>query len=154
MRMARKLRNKGFEVTCPAEFGRERCGGAQDLVFRVRIRLGGREYLGVLDTGTTISIVARKISPCGSLKNTMTTATIGMGDGHVVHSCGDCEVEIPMGSRTIAHQFYVMDTGALPPLRGPRQWQRVCATGAVGTYLELPEDIGGGTLEHDGGLQN
>ena len=42
----------------------------------------------------------------------MTTAAIRMGDGHVVHSCGDCEVEVPMGSRTIAHRFYVMDTEA------------------------------------------
>ena len=81
-------------------------------MFRVRIRLGGREYLGVLDTGATISIVAKKILPCGSLKNTMTTAAIRMGDGHVVHSCGDCEVEVPMGSRTISHRFYVMDTEA------------------------------------------
>ena len=40
----------------------------------------------------------------------MTTAAIRMGDGHVVHSCGDCEVEVPMGPRTIAHRFYVMDT--------------------------------------------
>ena len=72
MRMARKLRNKGFEVTGPAEFRRGRSGGALDLVFRVRIRLGRREYLGVLDTGATISIVAKKILPCGSLKNTMT----------------------------------------------------------------------------------
>ena len=30
----------------------------------------------------------------------------------MVHSCGDCEVEVPMGSRTIAHQFYVMNTEA------------------------------------------
>ena len=81
-------------------------------MFWVRIRLGGREYLGVLDTGATISIVAKKILPCGSLKNTMTTAAIRMGDGHVVHSCGDCEVEVPMGSRTIVHRFYVMDTEA------------------------------------------
>ena len=81
-------------------------------MFWVRIRLGGREYLGVLDTGATISIVAKKILPCGSLKNTMTTAAIRMGHGHVVHSCGDCEVEVPMGSRTIAHRFYVMDTEA------------------------------------------
>ena len=42
----------------------------------------------------------------------MTTAAIRMGDGHVVHSCWDCEVEVPMGSRTIAHRFYVMDTEA------------------------------------------
>ena len=72
-------------------------------MFWVRIRLGGREYLGVLDTGATISIVAKKILPCVSLKNTMTTAAIRMGD---------CEVEVPMGSRTIAHRFYVMDTEA------------------------------------------
>ena len=43
----------------------------------------------------------------------MTTAAIRMGDGHVVHSCRDCEVEVPMGSRTIAHRFHVMDTEAL-----------------------------------------
>ena len=41
----------------------------------------------------------------------MTTAAIRMGDGHVVHSCGDCEVEVPLGSWTIAHRFYV-DTEA------------------------------------------
>ena len=112
MRMARKLRNKGFEVTCPAEFRWGRSCGALDLVFRVRIRLEGREYLGVLDTGATISIVAKKALPCGSLKNTMTTAAIRMGDGHVVHCCGDCGVEVPMGPRTIPHPFYVMNTEA------------------------------------------
>ena len=42
----------------------------------------------------------------------MPTAAIRMGDEHVVHSSGDCEVEIPMGSPTIAHRFYVMDTEA------------------------------------------
>ena len=47
-----------------------------DLVFWVRIRLEGREYLGVLNTGATISIVAKKILPCGSLKNNLTTAAI------------------------------------------------------------------------------
>ena len=30
----------------------------------------------------------------------------------MVHSCWDCEVEVPMGSRSIAHRFYVMDTEA------------------------------------------
>ena len=54
--------------------------------------------MGVLDTGASISMVAKKILPCGSLKNTLTTAAIRMGDGHVVHSCGDFEVEVPMGS--------------------------------------------------------
>ena len=62
-------------------------------MFWVRIRLGGREYLGGLDTGATIPTVAKKILPQGDLKNIMPTAAIHMGDGHVVHSCGDCEVE-------------------------------------------------------------
>ena len=66
--------------------------------------------LGVLDTGATISIVAKKMVPCGDLKNILPTADIRMGDGHVVHSCGDCEVEMPMRSRSIVHRFYVMDT--------------------------------------------
>ena len=78
----------------------------------VPIRLGGREYLGVLDTGATISIVTKENLPSVSLTNTMPTAAIRMGDEHVVHSCGDCEVEVPMVSRTIAHRFYVMDTEA------------------------------------------
>ena len=79
-------------------------------MFRVRIRLGGGEYLGVMDTGDTVSIVAKTFLPCGDLKNILPTAAIRMGDGHVVHSCGDCEVEVPMGSGSIAHRFYVIDT--------------------------------------------
>ena len=66
-------------------------------MFWVRIHLRGGEYLGILDTGATISIVAKKILPRWDLKNIMPTAAIRMGDGHVVHSCGDCEVDVPMG---------------------------------------------------------
>ena len=78
----------------------------------VRIRLGAREYLGVLDTRATISILAKKILPLENLKNILPTAAIRMADWHVVHSCGDFEVEDPMGSRSIANQFCVMDTEA------------------------------------------
>ena len=81
-------------------------------MFWVRIRLGGCEYLGLLDTGATISIVAKKTLPHGDLKNIMPTAAIRMGDGHVVHSCGGCEVKVPMGSRSMDHRFYLMDTEA------------------------------------------
>ena len=81
-------------------------------MFWLRIHPGGREYLGVLDTGATISIVAKKSLPCGDLKNILPTAAICMGDGYVVHICGDCEVHVPLGSRSIAHWFYVMDTEA------------------------------------------
>ena len=76
----------------------------------VHIRLRGREYLGVLDTGATVSIVAKNMLPRGDLKDIMPTAAIRMGDGHVVHSCGDCEVKVPMRSRSHAHPFYLIDT--------------------------------------------
>ena len=68
--------------------------------------------MGVLDTWATISIVAKKGLPRGDLKNIMPTTAIRMGDGHLVHSCGDYEVDVPMGSRSIVHGFYVMDTEA------------------------------------------
>ena len=90
----------------------ERSGGSTDLVFRVRIGLEGPEYLRVLDNGATISILPKKTLPRGDLKNVMPTAAIRMGEGHVVHSCGDCEVPVPMGSRSVAHRFYVTDTEA------------------------------------------
>ena len=81
-------------------------------MFWVRIRLRGRKYLGGLDTGATLSIVAKKRLPRGDLKNIMPTAAICMGDGHVVHSCADSEVDVAMGSRSIGHWLYVMDTEA------------------------------------------
>ena len=81
-------------------------------MFWVRICPRGPEYPGVLDTGATISIVAKKSLPRGDLKNIMPTAAIRMGDRHEVHSCGDCDVDVSMGSRSIAHRFYVLDTEA------------------------------------------
>ena len=56
--------------------------------------------------------MANKILPRGDLNNVMPTAAIWMRDGHVVHSRGDSEVGVLMGSRSIAHRFYVMDTEA------------------------------------------
>ena len=56
--------------------------------------------------------MAKKVLPLVDLKHIMPTAAIRMGDGHVVHSCGDCEVDVPMGSRSITHRFYEMDTEA------------------------------------------
>ena len=62
--------------------------------------------------------MAKKILPRGDLKNIMPTAAIRMGDGHVVHSCGDCAVDVPLGSRSIAHRFYVIDTEAFDFVSG------------------------------------
>ena len=78
----------------------------------VRIRSRGKDYREVRDTGATISIGAKKILRLGDLKNIMPTAPIRRGDGHVVHNCGDCEVDPPMGSTSIVHRFYVLDSEA------------------------------------------
>ena len=88
------------------------------MVFRVRICLGGGEYLGLLYTDDTIHIVAKKTLPRDGLKNTMPTTAICIGDGHMVHSCGNCEVEITMGSRSIPHRFDVMVTEAFVCILG------------------------------------
>ena len=56
--------------------------------------------------------MAKKFLPRGDLKNIMPTTAIRMGDWHEVHSCGDCEADVAMGSRSIAHRFCVMDTEA------------------------------------------
>ena len=112
MRMARNLCKKGFDVTSPAEVCQGGSGGSTDLVFCVRIGLWGRQYLGVLDSGATISIVANKILLRGEVKNIMPSAAIHMGDGLVVHSCGDCQLDVPLGSGSIARRLYVMDTEA------------------------------------------
>ena len=56
--------------------------------------------------------------PPWGLKNIMPTAVIGMRDGHVVHTSGNCEVDVPMGSRIIAHLFYVRDTEPLDLVLG------------------------------------
>ena len=45
-------------------------------MFWVRIFLGGHEYLEVLDTGATISIVAKKTFPCGDLERILPPAVI------------------------------------------------------------------------------
>ena len=81
-------------------------------MFWVRICLGNKNYLGVLDTGATISIVARKMLPCAELNNIMPTAAIRIGDSHPVHSCGNCEVNVPIGTRSIVHRFCLMNTEA------------------------------------------
>ena len=75
--------------------------------------------MGLLDTEATISIVSNKGLPRGDLKKIMPTAAIRMGDDHVVHSCGNSEVQVPMKSRIIVNRFYVMDTRAFDSVWGP-----------------------------------
>ena len=57
--------------------------------------------------------MSKQILPRGDLKDIMPTAAIRMRDGHVVHSCGNCDVDVPVETTSIVCLFYVMDTEAL-----------------------------------------
>ena len=57
--------------------------------------------------------MAKKILPVGNLKNIMPTAAIHIGDDHLVRSCGNCDVNVCVRTRSLVHRFYVMDTETL-----------------------------------------
>ena len=62
--------------------------------------------------------MVKDILLCPALQKTMPTPAIYMGDGHVVQKCGDFEVDMPMGSTSIAHRLYVMDREAFDFVSG------------------------------------
>ena len=63
----------------------------------------------VLDTGATLSIVAR-----GLLKtfNKTNTVAIRVGDGRTIHSLGRVDVSICLGDRSVMQHSRVLDTEA------------------------------------------
>ena len=72
----------------------------------------------------------------------------GLGDGRVAHSVGDCVVEVPMGSRTISHPFYVMDTEAFNFVMGTdflTQYPEILSRTLRSPYM-LWVDHGGGRV--------
>ena len=106
-------RRRGLKGAAPRNSDRDAPGELQIWCSRYVSVLGDVKTPGVLDSRPTISIEAKKKLPRGDRKNITPTAAIRMGDGHVVHTCGDCEIKMPTGSRSIAHRFYVMDTDTL-----------------------------------------
>ena len=110
MRMVRKRRKKGFGSTLPARSFCRSSARSTDPVFSLRMCLQAKESRGVLDIGATISVVSAKIVPRYGLKRTMSTALFHMGEGHVVHSCGDCEVEVSMSLKRVHCRFHGMVT--------------------------------------------
>ena len=71
--------------------------------------------------------MAKETLPRGELENITPTAAIRMGDGHGVHSCGDCEVNVPMQFRGIGHWLYAMGTEAFDVVL------------AIGSFAEQPQ---------------
>ena len=102
--MVQSLMAAGVDV--PAE---EYGGGSkdEDLVFWILVKNGDQFFRAVLDTGATLSIVARRLLK--TFKKTKTVA-IRVGDGRTIHSFGGVDVTICLGDGTLTQHCRVLDT--------------------------------------------
>ena len=73
------------------------------------MKIGDQVFRAVLDTGATLSIVARRL-----LKTFKKTKTVGIrvGEGGTIHSLGGVDVTICLGDETVTQHCRVLDTDA------------------------------------------
>ena len=79
------------------------------MVFWILFKIGDQVFQAVLDTGATLSIVARRLPK--TFKKTKTVA-IRVGDGRTIHSLGGVDVTICLGDETVTQHCRVLDTDA------------------------------------------
>ena len=77
------------------------------MVFWILVKIGDQAFRAVLDTGATLSIVARRLLK--TLKKTKTVA-IRVGDGRTIHSLGGVDVTICLGDKIVTQHCRVPDT--------------------------------------------
>ena len=73
------------------------------------MKIGDQVFRAVLDTGATLSIVARRLLKI--FRKTKTVA-IRVGDGRTIHSLGGVDVTICLGDETVTQHCRVLDTDA------------------------------------------
>ena len=73
------------------------------------MKIGGNVFRAALDTGATLSIVARRMLK--TFRKTKTVA-IKVGDGRTIHSLGAVDVTICLGDETVTQHGRVLDTDA------------------------------------------
>ena len=73
------------------------------------MKIGDQVFRAVLDTGATLSIVARRLLK--TLKKAETVA-IRVADGRTIHSLGGVDVTICLGDETVTQHCRVLDTDA------------------------------------------
>ena len=79
------------------------------MVLWILMKIGDQVFRAVLDTGATLSIVARRLLK--TFKKTKTVA-IRVGDGRTIHSFGGVDVTICLGDKTVTQHWRVLDTDA------------------------------------------
>ena len=73
------------------------------------MKFGDQVFRAVLDTGATLSIVARR--PLKTSRKTKTVA-IRVGEGRTIHSLLAVDVTICLGDKTVTQHCIVLDTDA------------------------------------------
>ena len=81
----------------------------EDLRFLILVTIGDQVSRAVLDTGATLSIVARCLL---KIINKNKTVSIRVGDGRTIHSLGSLDVSICLGDESVLQHCRVLDTDA------------------------------------------
>ena len=79
------------------------------MVFWILLKIGDQVFRAVLDTGATLSIVARRLLK--TFKKTKTVA-IRVGGRRTIHSLGGVDVTICLGDESVTQHCRVLDTDA------------------------------------------
>ena len=75
----------------------------------ILVKIGDQVFRAVLDTGATLSIVARRLLK--TFRKTKTVA-IRVGDGRTIHSLGAVNLTVCLGDETVTQHCRVLDTDA------------------------------------------
>ena len=85
------------------------------MIFRILVIIGDQFFRAVLDTGATLSIVARRLLKTFSKTETV---AIRVGDGRTIHSLGGVDVTICLRDETVTQHCRVLDTDAFDIIIG------------------------------------
>ena len=85
------------------------------------MKIGDQVFRAVLDTGATLSIVARRLLK--TFKKTKTVA-LRVGDGCTIHSLGGVDVTICLGDKNVTQHCRMLDTDAFDIVIGTDFLQR------------------------------
>ena len=81
------------------------------------MKIGDQVYKAVLDTGATLSIVARKLLKKARIRKTKTVA-IRVRDGRTIHSRWGVDVTVCLGDEQVTQHCKVLDTDAFDTVIG------------------------------------
>ena len=79
----------------------------ENLVFSISVKIWHEVFRAVLDTGVTMSIVARRLLKNAMIQKTKAVA-IKVGDSRTIHSLGGIDVTVCLGEESVTQHCYVV----------------------------------------------